>query len=349
MTIKKAKKRLTDISFEKEGCALALVGPIVGGPANGHAGALVMKSTSQFSEDFIEKAQQIQVKLDIPDFLKLFFHLYGEEAELLAAMLGYVNDGEKESDSYDPDSYFWDWWHKQPDYHDRQTTAEDRQKYISEKLNSVKVIKSLNESDSYADILSKVSEDEYLGLLKDIQLIEKCLEVKESVIAAKEKALSAKTANVAETQGHTAVVAKATKADSEDKTMTDKVEQELIEKSKYDSVLKQVEEQAELIQKAKDTIAEYERKEKEAITKSRKAALIDVIEKEEDVEVIMKAVGELPQDSWEGVVAVLKSIKNTAEEGIMFKEQGVSVEGEGFETNTVDATTAILKQKYQTN
>lgn len=347
MTIKKAKKRLTDISFEKEGCALALVGPIVGGPANGHAGALVMKSTSHFSEEFIEKAQQIQVKLDIPDFLRLFFHLYGEEAELLAAMLGYVNDGEKESDSYDPDSYFWDWWYKQPDYHDRQSTAEDRQKYISEKLNSIKVIKSLNESDSYSDILSKVSEDEYLGLLKDIQLIEKCLDVKESVIAAKEKSLSAKTAAAADIQGHAAVVAKATKADSEDKTMTDEVknQEEMIEKSKYESVLKQMEEQAELIQKAKDTIAEYERKEKEAVAKSRKEILTSIVESEDKVEAVFKAVGELDEEKFASVVEVMKSLKTDSDE--MFRENGAGGDGKGVEISPLDATDAILKQKYK--
>ena len=92
----KAKRKLTDITFEHEGAHLALVHKMQGGSANGYK-TLVMKSVDNRSPEFIEKASQVKVTLSLPDFLEKFFHVWGEDAELLATMFGY-EPSEDESD-----------------------------------------------------------------------------------------------------------------------------------------------------------------------------------------------------------------------------------------------------------
>jgi len=49
------KRRLTDIKFEHEGAHVALVGPSVGGPANGIT-TLITKATSQLDKDEVALA-----------------------------------------------------------------------------------------------------------------------------------------------------------------------------------------------------------------------------------------------------------------------------------------------------
>ena len=58
----KAKRRLSNINFEKEGSHLALVHKMQGGSANGYK-TLVMKSVDNRSPEFIEKASQVKVTL----------------------------------------------------------------------------------------------------------------------------------------------------------------------------------------------------------------------------------------------------------------------------------------------
>lgn len=51
----KAKRRLTDISFDHEGAHVALVGKFQGGPANGMT-TLITKATDDISEEALDKA-----------------------------------------------------------------------------------------------------------------------------------------------------------------------------------------------------------------------------------------------------------------------------------------------------
>ena len=82
----KAKRKLKGFDFAKEGAAVALVGPSVGGPANGIP-TLIAKANN-FSPEFIQKMQQIQVTYELPDFLRKVMGLYYEDADLLARMTG---------------------------------------------------------------------------------------------------------------------------------------------------------------------------------------------------------------------------------------------------------------------
>lgn len=148
----KAKRRLTNISFEAQGSHLALVSAEQGGAANGHNYAVVTKSTKQFSDQFFEKSAKIRVTMEICDFLQKFFGMYYEDAEILARLLGLEEPEEEKEDSNSAESY------------------ED---YIKSRLEQFELLKSLHDTGNIPEVLSTCSEDEYLGLLRDQERLEK--------------------------------------------------------------------------------------------------------------------------------------------------------------------------------
>ena len=82
----KAKRKLKGFDFAKEGAAVALVGPSVGGPANGIP--LLIAKANNFSPEFIKKMQEVQVTMELPYFLEKFFYVWGEDAKFLADLHG---------------------------------------------------------------------------------------------------------------------------------------------------------------------------------------------------------------------------------------------------------------------
>lgn len=145
----KAKRKLTNFTFEGEDSAIALVGPAVGGPANSRT-TLITKSLNKRSPEFIQKATSIQVTLSIPEFLEKFYGIWGSDQMVLASLMGYEAPEKEDDWSYE------DW--------------------IEEKISSYKIIKSLNESNDITESLAALSDEEYLSLLTDQVTIEKALE-----------------------------------------------------------------------------------------------------------------------------------------------------------------------------
>lgn len=152
---KKAKRRLTNIDFSREGAHLAITSKSQNGAASGYNKALVMKSTSKFSEEFFEKSAKIRVTMEICDFLQKFFGMYYDDAQVLAMLLG-LEEPKEESD---------------------EPKAESYEDYIQSKLEQFELLKSLLEADSVTDVLSSLDEDEYLGLLRDQETIEKAFKL----------------------------------------------------------------------------------------------------------------------------------------------------------------------------
>lgn len=144
---RKLKRKLSDISFEHDGAHVALVSKEQGGPATGHNYSLVLKSTN-FSKEFVEKMQQVQVTLELPEFLRKFFGVYYEDAEVLARFMGYEPPEQPTEYSYDT--------------------------YIQDKLDSFKVLKSMHEGN-LLDTLKTLDESAYLKLLQDQSMLEKAL------------------------------------------------------------------------------------------------------------------------------------------------------------------------------
>ena len=151
----KATRKLKSFDFSTPDSAVALVGPSVGGAANSHTTVLFKSVGTNRSEEFIKKAQQIQVTMEIPEFLQKFFGMWYEDCEVLAALMGYVED-KSEGES--------------------EKTYDD---YIQEKISSFKVLKSVNDGANLAKALMALTEEEHLTLLKDQEYLESIMKQKE--------------------------------------------------------------------------------------------------------------------------------------------------------------------------
>lgn len=149
-----AKRRLKNFNFEKNGSHVALVGKHQGGPANGYT-TLITKATEGIPETFLAKADMVRVTMTIQEFLRRFFGIYYEDAEILARILGYDTD---ENEDEMPDSY---------------------EEYIQSKIDSVEVMKTLFKAEDMTKALSEVTEEQFETLLKDQKLIEELMSSEE--------------------------------------------------------------------------------------------------------------------------------------------------------------------------
>lgn len=296
---RKAKRKLSDISFEKEGAHVALVSKEQGGPANTHDYALVLKA-NKFSEEFVQKMQQIRVTMELPDFLRKFFGMYYEDSKILAAMLGYVEPVQEDTGTY-----------------------ED---YIQSQLQAFEVLKSANEAESLAEVLSGLDETEYLAMLNDQELIEKAF-------ASVEKATeSAPAASAEGTDTSPAcevnkeeVSASVNKEELEKSKMDEDVKIETVEKAQFELVQKALDEQKVELQKALDTIATFEAEKKEAINKAKTEQIKAIVKDESKVEAIAKAALSLEsEDDFTAFLAAMQAMMTTVETSEMFVEKGAS-------------------------
>lgn len=285
----KAKRKLKGFDFAKDGAAVALVGPSVGGPANGIP-TLIAKANN-FSPEFIQKMQQIQVTYELPDFLRKVMGMYYEDAELLARMMGYV-EPEKEEEDYD------DWY----------------ENYIEEKLSAFTIIKSLHEAKNLPEALSQLTEQDYLDVLNDQVLIEKALKEfdEKSDTSAKnvEKQVEASASKV-------------TKNKKEKQMATP----EMVEKSELIALQKSLDDQRVALEKALADVKRFEDEKKEAIVKSKTDAVKAVVKDEKQAAVVVKAALALEdQADFDALVEVFKSMNALIEKSALFQEQGVSAE-----------------------
>ena len=314
----KAKRKLSEISFDHEGAHLALCSKSQGA-ANNWNKALIMKGHN-FSPEFIQKMQQIQVTYELPDFLRKVMGMYYEDAELLARMMGYV-EPEKEEEDYD------DWY----------------ENYIEEKLQSFTIIKALHEAKNLPDALSKLTEQDYLDVLQDQAMVEKALKKE----LDKETEVS-KADTSAKNVENTKVEASASKKKKE-KQMTQ--ETEMVEKAALTAVEKAMQETQVELQKAKELVKQYEDEKKEAIVKSKTDAVKAVVKDEKQAAVVVKAALALEdQADFDALVEVFKSMNDLLEKSGLFQEQGVSAEAsedKPGETKLMKALKARHQAKQQ--
>lgn len=342
---RKAKRRLSDINFEKDGSHLALVHKVQGGAASGYS-TLVMKATDKYSPEFIEKASQVKVTLSLPDFLEKFFHVWGEDAELLATLFGY-EPSEDESEEYSTQS-FWSWYREKAMEHGAvdswgdpltRPTSQDRKDWIEDQLQGIEILKSATLSKGSADFISSLSEEQYLGLLKDQQFIEKSFKLKETSDDVSGKSGGKPEHSLKPNTGSKPKQTKASKADTQENKM------ETIEKAQYDA--KEVELQKALadIQKAKEEIELFKAKEKEAVEKAREAEVTAAVEDVEASAKLFKAIKELDAEAFKDVVEVVKSLAQKVEDQPLFREQGSPEEGVKVAKSAVQAELDKLIKK----
>lgn len=307
-TQRKAKRKLSDISFEKEGAHVALTSKSQGGPANTHDYALVLKS-NKFSEEFVQKMQQVRVTMELPDFLRKFFSVYHDDAEILARMMGY----------------------EKPE----QTTEDmpsDYEDYIQSKLEAFEILKSANDAESLSEVLSELDENEYLAMLNDQALIEKAFIALEK--ATKESAPAAiadgnDTSTNAGVENIEGVSTSVNKEELEKSKMEDEVKVETVEKAQFELVQKALDEQKVQLQKALETIAQFEAEKKEAINKAKTEKVKAIVKDESKVEAIAKAALSLEsEDDFTAFLAAMQAMMTTVETSEMFVEKGASTQEE---------------------
>lgn len=295
---RKAKRKLTDINFENEGSHLALVHKDQGGAASGYS-TLIMKATDKYSPEFIQKATQVQVTLTFEEFLRKFFNMWYDEAEILATMLGMEDDD-------DEDGY---------------------QDYVERQVSSFQILKSAYESENKVDFLSNLSEQDYLSVLETQEKIEKALEASPTIEPSEDKSKvqgvgkqpESKTVNKQNKQKAGKAVPK------EDNNMSGTPE--TIEKAQYDAKEVELQKALEEIQKAKQEIEAFKAKEKEAIEKAREAEIKEAVADEVEATKLFKAVKDLEDEAFKDVVGVVKALSAKLDGSDMFHEKGSKEEG----------------------
>ena len=300
---RRAKKRLKDFDFSGDNSSVSLVGPSQGGAANNFQ---VLAIKSNFSDEFVQKMQQIRVTLELPEFLRRFFNMYGEDAEVLARMMGYEKP--EDSDKEDPMEY------------------DD---YIQSRLQAYEIMKSVHEADNLVNALAALDETEYLAMLEDQVILEKALlqQTDDSAIEIEDQSVNSTNASVEKSVEPSGSELK----QLEKSHMTEEVNKEaspaeMIEKSAFESVQKAFEEQKEKLEKALESIAQFEAEKKAAIAKAKTAQVQEVIKDEARTAVLAKAALALEsEDDFGAFVSALKDMMATAEQSDMFVEKGASV------------------------
>jgi len=320
----RAKRKLTDISFEHEGAHVALVSKQQGGGANNHNYSLILKSnkSSKFSEATLQKMQQVKVTMELPDFLEKFFYLYGEDAEILASMMGYVEPAETQAD-------------------ENMEAQEKMQEWIKSKMTAFEIVQQAKDAVDLSDVLSSLDEKQYMSLLKDQLLLEKAFKKIDRLSKSNKATNVAKESKpVVEATGADTSVASEVNGVSNPLVKTNKelkmtvestvVEQEVevVAKSAFVELEKSLDAQKQELQKALESIAQFQEKEKQAIAKARKAEVLSAVKDAGKAEVLFKAVADASNEDFAAVVKALGDMQAQVEKSALFVEQGASVETE---------------------
>lgn len=361
---RKAKRKLTDVTFDHEGAHIALVAAEQGHGANGHHYTLLMKNKN-FSQEFIEKASQVKVTMPIEEFLQRFFGMYSEQAEVLARALGYKTVQmdkvelemqeqalEDKEDMLDPEM-------------PEEPEGQEYEDWIQSQLEAFEIMKSLQDAENQIETLMQLDEDEYLGLMRDQALIEKAFRK----ITRAEKALAKKSsdqeslmkstpiANLAveedapqnasvgdEVEASTSEISKSNKETNMQEVQKEEQTVEMVEKAQLESILKANEEMKIELQKAKELLDQFQAEKKEAILKSRKAELDAAVKNDARAEVIFKAIKECSDEDFRAVVKTLAEIQEVVEKSALFEEMGATVQDEAPAVQE-SAVAKLLKAK----
>lgn len=304
----KAKRQLKGFDFTKSDARLSLVGPSVGGPANGIP-TLIAKGAN-FSPEFIKKAQAVQITMELPDFLEKFFYIWGKDAEFLAGIMGWVEPPEDET----------------------QEAKDDYNDWVEERFQSFSIIKSLHEAKNLPAALAQLTEQDYLDVLNDQVEIEKAL-----------KSFDSKKSE-ASTKVEKQVEAPASKIKkNKEKQMTQATEQ--VEKSQFIEVQKALEGKEVELQKALSKLAEIEEAQKQAIVKSKTDAVTAVLKDEKEATVVVKAVLALGEEDGVELLNIFKAKEVLIEKSKAFEELGASTSAE--EDKPQESKLAqVIKSKY---
>ena len=364
-TQRKAKRKLSNISFDSADSHIALVSNQQGGPANGTTLA-ILKGQKNFSEDFLAKASQVKVTMPIEEFLQRFFGMYSEQAEVLARALGYKTvqmdkaELEMQEQSLEDKEQMLD-----PEMPE-EPEGQEYEDWIMSQLEAFEIMKSLQDAENQIETLMQLDEDEYLGLMRDQALIEKAFRKitrAEKALAKKESSdqeslmKSTPIANLAveedapqnasvgdEVEASTSEISKSNKETNMQEVQKEEQTVEMVEKAQLESILKANEEMKIELQKAKELLDQFQAEKKEAILKSRKAELDAAVKNDARSEVIFKAIKECSDEDFQAVVKTLAEIQEVVEKSALFEEMGATVQDEAPAVQE-SAVAKLLKAK----
>lgn len=325
-TKQKATRKIKKFDFSGEDATVSLVGPLVGGSANGYQ-TLLTKSNRSLSEEFIKKASQVTVTLSINEYLEKFFGIWDNgNQELLARSLGFITEGmdkfvlEQQEEMLDMKEV-----PEAPSSWDVELGDKELEDYLTYKLQSINVMKQLNEAESIEAELANLSEEEYLQFLQDQEIVEKAFEVYET----NAQKLIQKQTKKGDENMQVDMIAKSTFVDLE-KSFTE------LQKA-FDE--KQVE-----LQKALDVIKQFEDEKKEAIQKARLSELNKATGDDSRAEVIFAGCKDATDEVFNSIVKALSEINKNSN---LFNETGAgSDESEVVKESLV---TKAVKARIKTN
>jgi hypothetical protein len=240
--------------------------------------------------------------------------------------------------------------YEKPESEDYAEPMESYEDYIQSKMEAFEILKSAHEADSLADVLSALDETEYLAMLNDQERIEKAFDAIEKATKESAPAASADgndTSTNAGVENIEGVSTSVNKEELEKTKMEDEVKVETVEKAQFELVQKALDEQKVQLQKAMETIAQFEAEKKEAINKAKTEKVKAIVKDESKVEAIAKAALSLEsEDDFTAFLAAMEAMMTTVEKSEMFVEKGASVQEETAVKES--AVAKLLKAKQVT-
>lgn len=322
-----AKRKLSNFNFEAEGAHIALVHKEQGGPANGVDYALITKATKDISVKELEKATEVQVTMNIVDFLCKFFNLWYDDALVLAMAMGY--------DVGDAGYSFVE-------------AAEQSEAYLQERVEAINIMKSvvLDVEDVHKTVAS-LSPKDYLAILKAQEVFEKNFD------DATQKAEVIKKSSGIPAKGVTAEKSALSPSVEINNKEEDSMSAEFISKAAHEeTVTKAVEEAIEKalapvqeeLKKAKEQLEVVEKAKQEAVAKARKEAVASVEKDQAKAEELFKSLESLADEAFDVVIKSLKAKEEVVENSDLFVQKSKDSDVEIEEEN---GTAALLKAKYK--
>lgn len=320
--MKKATRKLTDFNFDYVGAHVALVGPSVGGAANGHT-TLLTKALNATQEE-VEKASEVQVTMNIVDFLVKFFDLWYEDALVLAKVFGY--------DVGDADYSFED-------------SAKSYNDYLQERVDAIQVMKSVvvdKEINEIKKAVADLSSKDILSILKAQEIFEKNYE---SVVGSLNESSCVKAEGVTAPSGANSPSVDIVK--QEEDSMSEFISKAAHAVAVQEEVAKAVGVvQAELV-KAQEIIKQFEQEKAETIVKARKAAIATVEADEAAAEELLKSLETVPEETFEAVIKALKKKEEKVEQSDLMKELGTNGREAVTEAPVENKTAELLKKQFE--
>ncbi len=203
----KATRLLKNLQFSSDTHNVSLVGPEVGSGAN-QTKVLLLKQTVKPEETIeIKKAlEQITVTLSMEEFLRKFFDMWSDEAELLTKLLGF----ETEYEAYKKAQA------------ERGEEEWDYSKYLEDKVSQFTIMKSMNEGK--VESITKSAFNDIVALqqsietaltehfttkekqMEELELAKSALSAKEAELATQVDLVKSLEAKVTELESQLAVV-----------------------------------------------------------------------------------------------------------------------------------------------